>query len=116
MTEPQTADGLDRWSRRAGTPLLVLAALFSVVFVVLPYQPDLPAREVRAFAVINVLVWLTFTSDSWRVHRGGCEHQRAALSAASGATATTRPLAVVAGGRRPALETAESGRYTRCVL
>ena len=63
MTEAQTADGLDRWSRRADTPLLVLAALFLVVFVVPLYEPDLPVWLDRAFAVINVLVWLTFTAD-----------------------------------------------------
>ena len=76
LAEARASGGLQRWSRRTDVPLLVLAGLFLVVFVVPLYQPDTPAPVSAALSVINVLVWLAFTADcrlvacSWSGSRG----------------------------------------------
>ena len=63
LAEARASGGLQRWSRRTDVPLLVLAGLFLVVFVVPLYQPDTPAPVSAALSVINLLVWLAFTAD-----------------------------------------------------
>jgi voltage-gated potassium channel len=54
---------LERWQRRTDGPLLVLAALFLVVFVVPLYVRDLPAWARALLVGVNVVIWVAFAVD-----------------------------------------------------
>jgi voltage-gated potassium channel len=59
----RSAEHLDRWQKRTDGPLLVLAGLFLVVFVVPLYAPDLPSGLRGLLLVVNVLIWAAFAVD-----------------------------------------------------
>lgn len=62
MTSPQPSP-LIRWQRRTELPLLALALVFLVVFLLPLYRPDLPSGVLRALRVLNVAVWVAFAVD-----------------------------------------------------
>jgi voltage-gated potassium channel len=66
VTDVDAADRDGRyeaWVRRTELPLIVLALLFLVVFVVPLYAPDLPPSVQSLFSAVNVLIWVAFAVD-----------------------------------------------------
>lgn len=53
----------EAWVRRTEGPLILLALLFLLVFVLPLYLPGLPAAWLAVFEVVNVVVWLAFAID-----------------------------------------------------
>ncbi len=52
----------ERWERRTDAPLLVLAVLFLIAFL-LPFVVPLTPAQDRALRVLDVVVWAAFTAD-----------------------------------------------------
>lgn len=53
----------ETWEHRSDRPLLVLAALFLVVFLIPLYAPDLPGWERSGLGAVNIAIWAVFAVD-----------------------------------------------------
>lgn len=63
MAEAAARTPLARWQRSTDLPLIVLAVVFLVVFLLPLYRPDLPSGVRTTLRVVNVLVWGAFAVD-----------------------------------------------------
>lgn len=59
----RATNGFDRWTRRTDGPLLVLAGIFLIAFVVPLYEPDLPEGVRLLLSAANAVVWVAFAVD-----------------------------------------------------